>query len=81
MLKVTLLVTKLNADKEKKREITFDAASISIEDWFEADRVTSKPNTCKIFSNGQCYQANLSRLDLEKLLTENGVTILKPSNQ
>lgn len=78
ILKVTLPVTKLHGDKENVREITFDASNMAIEDWFERNTTTKTPNACKIFSNGECYRANISRADLENLLIANGIKILKP---
>lgn len=77
-LKITLHVTKLNADRENIREITFDVTGMAIEDWFERNSTQKVPNACKIFANGDCYRANISRSDLEKTLEESGVKILKP---
>lgn len=79
-MKITLSVTKLNADKENVREITFDVLNMAIEDWFERNSTNKVLNACKVFANGECYRANISRADLEKLLVENGVKILKPKN-
>jgi len=77
MLKVTLSVTKLHGTTESTRDITFDAASIGIEDWFEKGTQNKTPNACKIISNGECYKANISRSDLERHLEENGVKIIR----
>lgn len=77
MVKITLSVTKLHADRETVREITFDAHNMAIEDWFERNTTTKTPNCCKVFANGECYRANISRSDLEKLLLREGVKIIK----
>lgn len=81
MVKITLSVTKLHGDKEIIREITFDAHNMAIEDWFQKGSTIVEPNACKIFANGECYRANISRGDLEAILSENGIRIIKTKKQ
>lgn len=74
---IKIPVIKFGSSEKKERELTFPISALTIEDWFEADRTTIVPNRCKIHANGQTYQANISKNDLEAMMEQNGHKIIK----
>ena len=73
MIAIPILNEK-NTDRNQ-REIVVPVDLVCMEDWYGLNREEKVPNQCRVTINGNSYKAMLSRVDLEKQLTDLGVII------